>query len=945
MGLTIGGFGVTAAGYEKLVPYIAQPDDIIPGESTWFATSCRECPAGCAMVVRNRDAHAVKCEGNSGHPINRGRLCSRGQAALHGLYDPDRIRGPMRRKASGDFEKVSWDAAMNAAGKMLAGRPRTALITDLQAGSLETLMRAWLGAVGSGTYIVYEPIDYEAVRAANGGIVPRFNIAGADHLISFGADFLETWISPVEYAVQFARMRQVKNATRARFVYVGPRVSMTAANADVRIIVPPGAEAEIARAIAVEAGIGRRAPGPATQAVYKKYSIDPAVVRNVAAGLARAKAPLSLPGGDAITARAAMALNTGKSAALIDTAHPHAVSGISTYAEMTGMISAMEAGTVDVVVVFGANPVYGLPDSARFVDALKRVPHVISLSSFMDETSTHASLILPSNTPLESWGDYAPYPDVRNILQPTMGAVFDTRQTGDILMGLARRAGADMAALGTTTFYSYVRRQWGVPATPGADDRAWESMVQMGGKWPGETAVPPTPPTGYETRPEAGFTAVPVVLTAAPIPAAAPLVRPPTAPAPPTSETGAGRMMLWPYPHTHFYDGRGANRRWLQEMPEPVTDCVWGTWAEINPVTAGRLGVSQDDVVEIDYGGAHIRVPAFVWEGVPPDTVAVPIGEGHTAYGRYAKDLGQNVLKLAGARAVPVNVSNTGESIWAARIKSDTGECGRAIAQVVTLGEHFAREEPIRMPLPSGYGRTDFQPGHSHVGHRWAMVVDMDRCIGCNACVTACYAENNVGVVGPDNIRRRREMAWVRIDRYIDWGRKSAPIVFQPMLCQHCDAAPCEPVCPVFAAYHTQDGINAQIYNRCVGTRYCSNNCPYKVRRFNWFDYDWPKPMNYQLNPDVTVRSRGVMEKCTFCIQRIREAGIVARRQKRTIADGEITPACAGTCPTGAYTFGDLKDPNSRVSKIIRTDPRAYQVLGHLNTKPAVIYLKRIVEI
>ncbi|HOP79579.1 MAG TPA: 4Fe-4S dicluster domain-containing protein, partial [Armatimonadota bacterium] len=267
----------------------------------------------------------------------------------------------------------------------------------------------------------------------------------------------------------------------------------------------------------------------------------------------------------------------------------------------------------------------------------------------------------------------------------------------------------------------------------------------------------------------------------------------------------------------------------------------------------------------------------------------------------------------------------------------------RSLAQTTALGERESHRE-VRLPLPAGFDENDFYPGHEHKGSRWVMVVDLDRCIGCNACVAACYAENNVAVVGEEGVRRNRVMAWLRIDRYFDWSQSRTPIIFQPMLCQHCDVAPCESVCPVYAAAHSEEGINMQVYNRCVGTRYCSNNCPYKVRRFNWFQFTWPEPLNWQLNPDVTVRDRGVMEKCTFCIQRIREAQIIAKREHRALRDDEIIPACVQTCPTGAFTFGDLNNPDSRVSRLFKQDPRAYQALYELNTKPGVVYLRRIID-
>ena len=945
IGLAVGGLGLSAVGYDKLVPYIHQPDNIVPGVSTWFATSCRECPAGCGMVVRNTDSHTVKCEGNSGHPINHGTLCARGQAALHGLYDPDRIKSPLRRSDSGELAPVKWRDALRNVGASLVSSKRIALISDLQMGSLSSLMRTWLSALGSDRMIVYEPIHYESVKAINSGVVPSFSIAVSDYLISFAADFLETWISPIEYAREFAAMRAVRDGRRGRFVYIGPRMSMTGANADVRIIVPPGAELEVAQAIAAELG----STNPlTTDTIARKYDIDPREIQKVAAGLRAAKAPLALPGLDYAAAHAAAMLNNVSSSTLIDTTHPHALTGIGSRADITSLISDMENGDIDVLIVHGANPVYSLPASARFAQALKRVPMVVSLSSYMDETTTQAHWVLPSNTPLESWGDYQPYPDVTNLMQPTMGPVFDTRQTGDILIQLMRNAGLNPNnVLKANSYYEFLRKRWGFPIPAGSNVNAsapqWESVVERGGQWPGASGTSSSPPqTGYNNLADLRPIAVPPDAASSPpalpraVSSAASMEQPPAA--------SAGEIRLHAYPHIYYYDGRGANRRWLQETPMPIIKGVWGSWAELHPSTAKRLDIDTNDVIEVSYKGTQIHIPAYVWRGVAPDTIAIAIGEGHKDYGRFASGTGVNVLPLLDVENPAVHVSNTGKGLWVTRIKGSTNQHGRHIARTVTLGEHVKRDE-IDLPLPQGYGWDDFYPAHEHTRHRWAMIVDMDKCIGCGACVTACYAENNLGVVGPEGIYRRREMSWLRIDPYIDWRNTSAPVLFQPMLCQHCDEAPCEPVCPVYAAVHSDvEGVNEQIYNRCVGTRYCSNNCPYKVRRFNFFGYQWPEPLNWQLNPDVTVRSRGVMEKCTFCIQRIRQAEMVALRENRKLSDGEVTPACAQTCPTGVYVFGNLMDPNARVSQIVKNDPRAYQVLQELNTKPGVIYLKRIVE-
>ena len=439
----------------------------------------------------------------------------------------------------------------------------------------------------------------------------------------------------------------------------------------------------------------------------------------------------------------------------------------------------------------------------------------------------------------------------------------------------------------------------------------------------------------------------------------------------------SGRPVLTVFPSVALHDGRGANKPWLQELPDPVSKITWHAWVEVHPETAAGWKLASGDIVLITSPHGSVRAPVWITPGVRPDVLAVPTGQGHNAYGRYARDRSFNAFELLGdepeayggrAFAVGVSVVKTADHRRLATLEGDAREQGRGIIEVLPLakarelrpGQHpFAEREVPAYTEPAVEEWAEAQRKKASLGNyagehpRWGMAIDLARCTGCSACVTACYAENNLATVGEELMTRRRQMSWLRIERYYTGGDEGRPVgaVVTPMLCQQCGNAPCEPVCPVYAAYHTADGLNGQVYNRCVGTRYCSNNCPYKVRYFNWFNYaerggeweSWPDPLSMLLNPDVTVREKGVMEKCTFCVQRIRAAQSRARLEDRSVQDGEITPACAQACPSEAIVFGDLHDRGSRVAVLARS-PRGYHVLESRNTKPAITYLARVVQ-
>jgi molybdopterin-containing oxidoreductase family iron-sulfur binding subunit len=956
-----GGGTVLAAGWgekvtDRLIPYVVPPEHIRPGVWNYFATTCRECPAGCGMHVWHRDGRVTKVEGNPEHPINRGGLCARGQSAVQGLYDPDRLRRPLYRAPGAEAKPVAWAAAIERIGKQLAeAKGKVVVLSDLQAGAMAGVFSAFAAAFGATAPLAYEALNYEAVLDAHEAafglrIIPDYRIEASTLLISFGADFLETWISPVAYAQRFSLMRTLRDGRMGRFIYVGPRLSMTAANADEFIRVPPGAEAAVAAAmlgVMVErgwvSGEAARLKAPAARLAEvcgKPAGVAPERIEALAREFAEAKGSLALagpaadsgPAGRAAALAAAM-LNyaAGRIGRTVDFARPHALGATARHAQVEKAIAGLTPD--DVLIIHNANPVYAMP---RAVGMLRRAGTVVYLGTMQDETAALAGYVLPVDSPLESWGDYEPAAGLHSLMQPTMSRLFDTRAAGDVLLDLARAAGKRLTRPNSDKppgdFLAWLRQRWAelaariAPAQP--FEGFWQAALLAGGVWEEPK------PVSVQLKAEAAAMNLP---------------------APPAEHRlSQDAANLWPWPHVFLFDGRGANRGWLQEAPDPTTHIVWGSWVDVHPVQAKALGLADGDVVEIAAAGAgKVEAPVRVTLDVCEGTVAIPFGQGHTALGRNAAGRGANAFALLGGEVAAgttfgrVTIRKTGRREEITRASSgEQGQHGRKIVRWTTPAEMQKPQpgspEHFVLPLPEGYTiDKDLYPPRAYPDHRWAMVVDLARCTGCGACAVACYAENNVAVVGPEHTRRGRHMAWLQVVPYRD-PADARRMGFLPLMCQHCDAAPCEPVCPVYAAVHSDEGLNSQVYNRCIGTRYCMNNCPYKVRRFNWINVDWQKPLALQLNPEVTVRSRGVMEKCTFCIQRIRQAEHRAKREGRKVRDGEVQPACAQTCPARAITFGDLMDAGAEVTRLTRADPRRYHVLGELNTKPGVAYLKRI---
>jgi len=936
---------------ETILAMVTPNAEIVPGVASYFATVCRECPAGCGVLAKNREGRIVKVEGNPEHPVNQGALCVRGQAGVQRLYSPDRFVGAQRRDG-GSLKPLAWEDGFKLVADRLgalrqAGKGRgAALVTQLETSSTGALLDRWTQAVGTRPRVVMEPFGYEALRAANRQVFGRDAIAhyaleDAEVILSFGADWTETWLSNVETSRGFARMHTFRDGRAGTVIHVEPRQSLTASNADQWIRNAPGTEGQLALAILkvmVDEDLADRRLGELVEsvnvnAVSRGSGVSVATIKHMAELFARAKPGLAIGGGMATLGTNATATlaainmlnvaagNVGKT---VRFGPDSAYAKVTPYAEVAALVEAMGKGEIELLLLGpGVNPAFALPGGLKAEDAIKKVGMVVSFANQPDETTALAHLVLPDTHWLEAWGDYAPREGVVGLIQPTMTPIRDSRQMTDVLLGLARTVlgteeGKGPLPWGTTG--QYVRETWEA-ALPGQ----WPAVLQQGGAW---KDVPPAP----------------VTVKVAPLDMA-----------PPKLEGDPGGLTLWAYPSFRFYDGRSAPSSWLQETPDTMTQTVWDAWVEVPAEVARKLGIVQGDVLRVSSPQGALELPAFVSASLHPGTVAIPVGHRYAPYqlGRYvaASSTTLNPVTLLPAAAeaasggplylgTKVTLAKTGARRPLAVLQGSHDQDQREIVQHVDLRaarEQALRGKTMRHELPSLY------PPQKYPGYRWGMTVDVDACVGCQACVTACQAENNVPIVGKAQAAYGRQVQWLRIERWAEGKEEHPEQAFLPMFCQHCEIAPCEPVCPVFAAYRTDEGLNAQVYNRCVGTRYCGNNCPYHVRRFNWFNYEFPAPLEVQLNPDVTVRQLGVMEKCTMCVQRIMAGKDRARDEKRQVKDGDILTACQQTCPTRAITFGNLKNEGSEVSKLSHS-PRAYHVLEEIGTRPSVTYLKKVVR-
>lgn len=993
---------------EFLYPYVSPPPGVIPGVPNWYSSVCRQCSAGCGIQVKIREAQAKKIEGNPRHPINAGRLCARGQAGLQTLYNPDRIPNPKERAGDG-FQDITWDEAYVKVTQSLneivaSGRgSQIIFLTQPLRGTLGQLVATFLEKQGSKSLLSYEPLTDDALLEANNVSLglkayPDYDLKQADYVLSLSSDLLDTWASPVKHSVDYGLMREAATGTsgnRGWLVHFEPRLTLTGSAADEWHPIEPESEGLLALSIAqIIAANGWNDPAVTGQISAWRQALSPyapektathtgvssAVVVKVAQELAAANSGMVVCAGqgtaqvngtfNAVAANVlnyligAVTQNTVASAFKFPAPSPMTVAETPIdYSGMKDLMAKMLADEVAAFFINDTNPVFSLPEGEEFAKALKSVPLVVSFSPFLDETTAEANLIIPGSHYLESWGDYLPLIDngqqTVGLMQPVVSEFFDTRQLGEVVIQLAHiMGGAVAAAIPEASFQDYLKKSWralhmagrtGGTIPESSFDTFWESALINGGWWQNTRTFRPTPKV---PEPQ--------------------ILRNVTHRGTQAAEETQFHLHL--YPSSGLYDGRGASQPWLQQLPEPLITASWGTWAEIGEEAAEELHVVEGDLLEISSSRQSVTVPAYIMPAIAPKVLAIPIGQGHTAYGRFAKDVGANALKLIDAQQeisgglplsstkVTVRKASGREQVVKLEpnlnvpgLEKGLRELDRHIVQWIDPEENAKLNGEQLAPITAVPTRDlkpapHFPPGmekyrksdiYEELPYRWGMVIDLDKCTGCQACMVACYAENNAPLADRKQLAIGRHKNWIRVDRYWEGELPNVRAKMIPVNCYHCGNAPCEAVCPVYAAFRTVDGLNAQVYQRCVGTRFCNATCPYRSRLFNWFGPEWPEPLHRQLNTDISHRPSGITDKCTFCVQRIRFAKDQAKDENRRVNDGEIQTACQQTCPTGAISFGNLKDKSTRVSQLT-TSPRRYRVLEGLATEPAVIYLKAV---
>ncbi len=935
----------------EIIPYNKRPEEVFPGVANYYASTCNGCGQACGILIKTREGRPIKVDGNPDHPINKGKICAKGQASILDLYDPERLKAPRFNRNDISWKSVDENiiTALNEAqrdGKEIAivtdriTSPTTKKVLDdfvskypntkIYSHSLvndEQRRQAWLESYGTTEY-------------------PSIKFEEANVILALDADFLGNEGNYIENMRKFTAKREVVGKTDFNRLYVAEgRMSATGMMADYRVSISPSMQLEFVMALINELTKSGSTISldPNVKSKIEKYSnsffnkIDKEKISHLVDDLNTNRGKAIVYAGDTLPKEVHIAVNLlneilGNTVLYDYASLSKSLINQSTKEEISKLIDSMKNGKVGTVIHFDSNPVYTLPGDYGYTSALKNVNAVVTLTEAENETSTVSNYTLPINHAFESWGDANTCSKVYSLQQPVISPIFNTRQKETVLITWIS---GDANSYKEDLYHQYLMNNFSATVfakkNTFADAKTfWYSALHDG-------VVLLNEPSQQNKFNLTAFNSMEEIAI----------------------RNGFTLHLTESY---YVGDGKFSNNGWLQETPHPVTKITWDNYAAISPKLAKQLDVEMNDLVSIGVGKTNLELPVLVQPGMDNKTINIELGYGRTVVGEVGKEVGFNSISLMSkefslspyiyknATIKKVNGTHKLVSTQEHHSLDDTFvkdfHRTRKIIQEGTVEKYkkepnFLHEEKEKLV---GITRE-----HQYTGLKWAMAIDLNKCTSCSACVTSCNVENNIPVVGKDQVERGREMQWMRIDRYYS-GTPDEPIVSnQPMLCQHCDNAPCENVCPVNATNHSPDGLNQMAYNRCVGTRYCSNNCPYKVRRYNFFNYrDHFADAYYENdltslvhNPEVTVRSRGVMEKCTFCVQRIMEARSNATRDGKTLKGSDVVTACQQACPTNAITFGDANDPNSDVAKL-REHNLSYHVLEELYIKPNVTYIAKL---
>ena len=969
---------------ERIVPYVRQPEDTVPGRPLFFATAMAMDGYATGVLVESHMGRPTKIEGNPDHPASLGATDIFAQASILSLYDPDRAQAVTYQ---GEIRPWSqFAAALGSAVRPIRRRRGVGLrILTGPVGSptLAQQLKELIAGMPMARWYQVSPISRDnlsaGARLAFGEYVEtRYHVDNADVIVSLDGDLLGSMPGSLRYSREFATRRNVgQNATPISRLYaIESTPSITGARADHRLPLRASQIEAFARALVVPLVPGAAAPSiPVPDEARRWADVIARDLQQHRGSSLIVAGPAQPP---AVHALAHLANDVlGNAGVTVEYSDPFETSTADESGALRELATDMAAGRVTTLIIIGTNPVYTAPADLQFAANMQKVDLRVYMGPEFDETAALSHWHVPETHYLEEWSDARAFDGTISIVQPLVAPLYDGHSPHELVSVMADRP---------RTSYEIVREHW--------QRRFADSGAATA---PAEAAAPP--PAAPNSMPPAAAAATPQV---APAPAAgAPGagdpgkaaqggqpanpaferfwrralhdgVVPNTASRSRTVTVNAGAVLGAPsakpvsgievlfVPDPTVYDGRFANNAWLQELPKPLTKITWDNAALLSPRTADRLGIRPTiafrggehgqtiaEIVEVQYQGRSLRVPVWVTPGQADDCITLHLGQGRSRVGRVGSGVGANAYALRTLAAPwiggPADVRVTGDRMSIACTQAHHSMEGRELVRTASLDEyrkapnfaHHGEEEPPRT--------LTLYPQTPREGYAWGMTIDLNVCTGCSACVVACQAENNIPVVGKDQVLRAREMHWLRIDRYHSGPLDAPDTHFQPVPCMQCENAPCEVVCPVAATVHSSEGLNDMVYNRCVGTRYCSNNCPYKVRRFNFFLYsDWnTSSLKLVRNPDVSVRSRGVMEKCTYCVQRINGAKIQSEKDGRQVRDGEIATACEAACPTQAIVFGNINDPNSRVSKL-KADPRNYGLLAGLNTRPRTTYLAQV---